>query len=321
MLCVRQRLFTTVVAVVLLGSAASAAPCPMCTLTQCATVGCGTAQPYACLTGMSAGGCSSNPAAWNETVTCQSCCDASHCSSMPRFQCSASCSAAMCHSVRRCAATSPYMCTSGNATYGCSPSNAYWPVMPQCDACCDIRSCEETCSTCTTAECQSNPCSPATPYQCTSGPLKNACSNSSSYFGHESQCYSCCDSSSCGSHRFSCTAQACPAEVCHSTARCGITTGYMCINGSAANGCSNSSSYWPSFPGCTNCCDVQSCEFTCPACTAAQCSANPCTPWDAYICTEGPLKDGCSPDPTYFGKQSQCYACCDSSACPPSGQK
>lgn len=304
-----------VVVVSVLVATVNADACPACTLAQCAKVGCSDPAPYACLTGMSAGGCSSNPAAWNATVTCDSCCDASQCSSTPRFECSAKCSAAMCHSIRRCASSAPYMCTSGNGTYGCSVSPSYWPIMPQCDACCDTTSCEETCAACTADQCQTNTCTPQSPYQCTSGPLKNACANSSTYFGGESQCYSCCDSTSCGSDRFSCDATPCPASVCHAQARCGLTTGYQCIAGSAANGCSNSSSYWPSFPTCTNCCNVQSCEFTCPPCSATQCASNPCTPWDPYICTAGPLANGCSGDPTYFGKQSQCYACCDASSC------
>ncbi|CUG72152.1 Hypothetical protein, putative [Bodo saltans] len=309
-------MFAAIVISALVLSVVYADSCPACTLAQCATVQCGGDAPYSCLTGQSAGGCSSNPSAWNNTVTCTSCCDASQCSDMPRFQCNATCSAAMCHSVRRCAASAPYMCTAGNGTYGCSVSSSYWPLMPQCDACCDIRSCEETCSSCTAAQCQTNPCTTAIPYMCTSGPLNGTCSASSSYFGHESQCFTCCDSASCGSSRFSCDANPCPAEVCHSTARCSLTTGnYQCTAGSAANGCSNSSSYWPAFPSCNNCCNVQSCEFSCPPCSSEQCISNPCTPWDPYICTAGPLSNGCSGDPKYFGKQSQCYACCDSSAC------
>lgn len=185
-----------IAAVAILAAAVAAVTCPACDQTVCNTALCGAADPYYCSAGQSQGGCAASQDAWNNTKECTACCDTSSCSSN-RFACNATCSQAMCESKERCSFGDPYMCTSGHATYGCATSSKFWPSQPTCDACCDVTSCEFQCRPCNAAECSANPCSPSNPFICTAGPLKNGCSSNPSYFGEQSQCYSCCDARHC----------------------------------------------------------------------------------------------------------------------------
>jgi len=115
---------------------------------------------------------------------------------------------------------------------------------------------------------------------------------------------------------FSCTG-ACSTAICESKTRCSTSAEYQCTAGKAAGGCSTNASYWPfQHTWCDACCDVKSCVKKCTPCNSTWCNVNPCTSKAPYVCTAGPLKNGCSSNPSYFPDQSQCYSCCDSSSCP-----
>mmetsp|Transcript_53731 Transcript_53731/g.61699 ORF Transcript_53731/g.61699 Transcript_53731/m.61699 type:complete len:199 (+) Transcript_53731:40-636(+) len=186
---------TKVVVLAALVAVALAVTCPPCDQTACNTALCGSAAPYYCESGRSAGGCGTTPEAWNNTKMCTACCDTSNCSSS-RFSCG-SCSTEFCEDARRCAIKTPYMCTSGTSEWGCTSTPGFWPLQHTCSGCCDVTSCEKKCAPCTAAQCSVNVCPSADPFFCTAGPLKNGCSNSSAYFGDASQCYDCCDASAC----------------------------------------------------------------------------------------------------------------------------
>eukprot|EP00759_Apiculatamorpha_spiralis_P011101 PhF_6_TR18559/c0_g1_i1/m.27109 len=170
--------------------------CSPCTASQCSTTPCiGPADPFYCYSGRSAGGCAPTATAWNNSQFCTGCCDASSCK--PTFQCSATCSVSSCQSPSRCPAASPYMCTSGNSTNGCSADRDAWPTSRTCSACCDARSCIKPCTACTPAQCQANRCNNMTKYMCTGGLLNGWCSADSQYFPNQPACYGCCDVTTC----------------------------------------------------------------------------------------------------------------------------
>ncbi len=293
-------------------SGAQAVTCGPCNATSCAESTCGPNTPYFCNAGYGYGGCAAHPDAWKDTKVCFQCCDVNECAA--RFSCTGKCSQAVCEAKGRCPITSNYECTSGKFANGCSANASYWGFQHDCNSCCDITTCEYTCGTCTAAQCAAGSCTSKDRFQCTSGPMANQCSNSAPFWGEQSQCFGCCDTSTCAA-TFSCN-QKCSVAVCHSVNRCPITSQYQCTAGSASLGCSKNASFWPFDHQCTDCCDVTQCEFTCPPCTLQQCSVNTCTPANPYVCLAGTLKNGCSAIPSYFGEQSQCFACCDSSACP-----
>ena len=300
------------VAAMLIAAVAADVVCPPCDASACSETTCGPATPYYCDAGFGKGGCAANPNAWNDTKVCFSCCNVDQCK--PRFSCSGKCPASFCHAANRCPITSQYECIQGKYTNGCSANASYWPFQHDCDACCDVTTCEFTCGTCTGEQCAAASCTAKDRFQCTTGPMANNCSAVPSYFGEQSQCFSCCDTSTCPAP-FSCNKK-CSTAVCHSVNRCPINSQYQCTAGSASFGCSANASFWPFDHQCTECCDVTQCEFTCPPCTLKQCAKNTCTPANPYECLAGTLAGGCSADPNYFGEQSQCFSCCDSTNCP-----
>ncbi len=187
----------SLVLLAVLATAAFAVTCPACDETACAAAVCGPSDPFYCSAGRSKGGCAKNAEAWNNTKICSACCNIDTCKA--RFHCNHKCTQAQCEAKGRCPIDAPYECDKGASTGGCSANATFWPFQHMCEGCCDVTSCEFTCTACTTAQCASNPCDSAVPYVCTSGPLKNGCSNSSSAFGEQSQCFSCCDSTACPS--------------------------------------------------------------------------------------------------------------------------
>lgn len=175
-----------------------------------------------------------------------------------------------------------------------------------------------SCPACTKAQCADTTCGPKAPFECTVGMSKGGCAANASAWNNSKMCTACCDATKCDQPRFNCSAT-CTKEVCESKARCNVLTPFMCTSGTAANGCSRNSGYWPVQPQCDSCCDISSCIKPCNKCTPAECAANPCDPKrDAYECTSGPLKNGCSNSSSYFPGQSQCYSCCDATECPKS---
>lgn len=173
-----------------------------------------------------------------------------------------------------------------------------------------------TCPPCSTSVCTTAMCGPSEPFYCEAGTSAGGCAATAGAWWNIETCSSCCDMSSCES-RFSCTSGSCSKAMCESTNRCSFGDPYMCTAGHSTYGCSSNSSFWPKQPLCTACCDVTTCEFQCAPCTAEVCAANPCTISNPFVCTAGPLKNGCSSNPSYFGDQAQCYSCCDSRNCPP----
>ncbi|CUG24401.1 Hypothetical protein, putative [Bodo saltans] len=185
----------SIIAIAAIVAVAAAVTCPPCDQANCNAAPCTSLAPYYCAAGRSAGGCGASADSWNNTALCTSCCDTSACSST-RFTCGA-CSTSFCESAERCSILAPYMCTNGSSKWGCATTGSFWPNQHMCDSCCDVKTCEKKCQACTAAQCQSNPCSSADPFVCTAGPLKNGCSNVSTYFPEQSQCFSCCDATAC----------------------------------------------------------------------------------------------------------------------------
>lgn len=289
-----------------------AVTCGPCDATACEQTTCGPNTPYYCDAGYAKGGCAAHQDAWDNTKVCFSCCNVNECK--PRFSCTGTCPRSVCESAKRCPLSSNFQCTSGSFNNGCSANASYWPFQHNCGSCCDVTTCEFTCGTCTAAQCAAGSCTAADRFQCTAGPMANNCTGDATYFGTQSQCFSCCDTSTCAAP-YSCNKK-CSAAFCQNTQRCPVTKQYMCTAGSATLGCSTNASYWPFDHQCSDCCDVTQCEFSCPPCTLKQCSGTLCTPVYPYMCTGGALAGQCNPSPTFFGEQSQCSSCCDTTACP-----
>jgi len=180
--------------VAILATAAFAVSCPACDAAACNAAVCGPMDPYYCESGSGKGGCGKTPDAWNNTKVCTACCNTDLCKA--RFHCEHKCTQAECDAKGRCPIDAQFECVKGQSSGGCSANATFWPFQHMCDGCCD-KTCEFACSPCTPAQCASNPCTQAVPYVCTSGALKNGCSASPSYFGEQSQCQSCCDSTMC----------------------------------------------------------------------------------------------------------------------------
>ena len=177
-----------------------------------------------------------------------------------------------------------------------------------------------SCPACDATACAAAICLPNDPYYCESGASKGGCAANPDAWNNTKFCTKCCSLASCPT-RFSCTGQ-CSSTTCEAKNRCSIADPYMCLSGTAQGGCSANATFWPTQHMCDSCCDVKSCVHKCPPCTATQCKSNVCSALYPYVCTAGPLKNGCSNSSMYFPDQSQCFACCDSAACPtpaPSG--
>ena len=175
------------------------------------------------------------------------------------------------------------------------------------------------CGPCDAAACSAAPCLPGDPFYCETGLSKGGCAASATAWNNTHFCGSCCSLATC-KPRFHCDHK-CPLAICQAKGRCGIADNYQCLSGASTGGCSANATFWPAQHMCDSCCDVTSCEFTCPPCTTSQCAATPCTtPYNGalypFTCTSGPLKNGCSNSSSYFPDQSQCFSCCDSTACP-----
>jgi hypothetical protein len=171
-----------------------------------------------------------------------------------------------------------------------------------------------TCPPCDQAVCNTAVCGSTAPYYCESGTSAGGCGPSPASWNNTKMCTACCDTSACSSTRFSCGS--CSVAECESQRRCSLQLPYMCTNGTSAYGCATTPGFWPLQQTCGSCCDVSSCVKQCAPCTAAQCAINTCTSTVPYFCAAGPLKNGCSASATYFADAAECYACCDSSACP-----
>jgi hypothetical protein len=178
-----------------LAVAAFAVSCPACDEAACNAAVCGPSDPFYCSAGAAKGGCGKTPEAWNNTKVCSACCNTALCKA--RFHCDHKCTQEQCQSKGRCPIDAQYECNKGASAGGCSANATFWPFQHMCEGCCDVTTCEFKCTPCTADQCKTNPCTEADPFICTSGALKNGCSASASYFGEQSQCDSCCDSSAC----------------------------------------------------------------------------------------------------------------------------
>jgi hypothetical protein len=123
--------------------------CPDCTFKECQRTLCPKVAPYVCTTGAAHDGCGSLPAAWIGNSVCTTCCDSLSCSStLPGphedIKLCAACTPSECSTfAKRCDSKSPYVCTDGGATNGCTADKYHWPSALNgiCNKCCDISQC------------------------------------------------------------------------------------------------------------------------------------------------------------------------------------
>ena len=119
---------------------------------------------------------------------------------------------------------------------------------------------------CTWSECTSSKCSPSTaPYTCLkwNGGPHGGCSSTPWLVG---TCDDQCSLTSCSTlptppGTATCS-KPCPKSHCALPSLCGLDVPYQCLEGSAANGCSDDEMHWTvdvQETTCGECCDVSSC--------------------------------------------------------------
>ena len=116
------------------GPSPTSAPgtCGSCSQSWCSRQTCTTASHFVCTGGPAKGGCSDVP--WSlSPSTCTECCDVLSCfSNCPQ------CNSSVC-AKDLCPAIDPYVCTSGPAINGCSPTP--WDDPTDCTGCCSTANC------------------------------------------------------------------------------------------------------------------------------------------------------------------------------------
>jgi len=180
--------------------------CPACSTEECKAAPCTKKDPFVCTAGEDAKGCAPKAKDWAINPGCTACCDLSACPTPPptapptavpavKLNCAKSCGD-KCKNPRTCDIASPYMCTAGNATYGCLKNSAWFE--PGCTDCCDVTMCPHTaCGKCSASVCKSTHCNYLNPFICTSGTLNGGCSSTSSFWPDSPDCNACCDLSKC----------------------------------------------------------------------------------------------------------------------------
>jgi hypothetical protein len=308
-----------------------------CTVSQCLSAACATANPFLCTVGPSAGGCSPSP--WT-AAACSTCCDYMSCF----LPCKSECTPNQC-ATESCTQSQPFLCTSGNAAGQCG-SRDQWSVAAGCNKCCNFLSCggptpapaPNTCAGfCGSNLCENNWCSSSSPYLCSGGAMIGQCS---AQFWSSSVCSSCCNYNLCGSTPQppgptppppptaqpvqptpppgppsptppsgscgSCSPDWCAREICTTSAP------FSCSAGPAKGGCS--ASPWTLTPStCTACCDVLTCFGSCSPCSPEFCTKKLCPQADPYLCTAGPAANGCSSTP--WDDPTDCSECCSLKSC------
>ena len=125
------------------------------------------------------------------------------------------------------------------------------------------------CPPCSFAECKRSGCDQASsPFVCTNGTSSSGCAAAPNDWYDNPACSSCCDTSQCATTQPSGnddTIELCPAcnnDQCDTIINsCGFSS-YMCLEGSAAGGCSQDMYHWPTSTAnniCTGCCDGVGC--------------------------------------------------------------
>lgn len=110
---------------------------------------------------------------------------------------------------------------------------------------------QSSCRPCEYEECQRNNCDATESYVCVSGTSRDGCSPDSTAWTNTSDCKECCDASKCSSTKpkrgkvyDGC--DVCSKSECETFShKCPKSSPYVCVNGSAVNGCSADSGHWP----------------------------------------------------------------------------
>ena len=108
------------------------------------------------------------------------------------------CPRALCGTALPCPPATPYACTAGPASGGCSPDP--WPLAA-CTEFCNVFSCAFTCSeVCAPSVCAAAPlpCGSTASWMCTNGSSVSSCSAKKAFWPGTGSCRACCDVTSCG---------------------------------------------------------------------------------------------------------------------------
>lgn len=228
----------------------SVGPCSTaCSSVQCLAAACTSAAPFLCTSQTSARGqCSSTP--WGTSAACTSCCDYTSCFTT----CATPCTIAECPPCYSAASTQT-VCTLGPAAGQCSASALVWSPATGCVGCCNA------------APCAAIPTPPPTPL--TNPPVLTPVPGwtpSPTDFPPPTPLPPGPAVTPIPSGR----CPVCSVDQCLSTAKCMAASPFLCLTGTAANGCLNAP--WTS-TACTSCCD-----FT--ACLPPPPQPYPPSPWD-----------------------------------------
>ena len=241
------------------------APEPNCPSSDCGK--CSILSPYYCITGDAAGGCSPSP--WTGIVSCTSSCDLSWCSSSsispatPTQQPTGTTSSMQ---------TTPSTIPTTTAPVTIPTTTIVPPVPPS----------PTPTNMCSKPICDVDPCPPVDPFLCLSGTATGGCSNQS--WQGISGCDSWCDLAFCNltpPPPSPTNEPNCPQTECSKKPQpCSLINPYLCLNGSAAGGCSHTP--WSTSQGCSSFCDMSWCLPPAP-------TPHPPSPWDIV-----PPTDNCT---------------------------
>eukprot|EP01084_Bolivina_argentea_P137266 241750_1 len=180
--------------------------CPPCSASECEASVCTSKDPYVCTEGQDKKGCAPSANDWKINPGCSKCCDLASCPTPPptpkptpvpavKLSCKKSCGD-LCKNAKTCGVSTPYMCTAGNASFGCLKNDAWFE--PACTDCCDVSMCPQTaCGACSASTCKNTHCNYLNPFICTKGTLSGGCSSSKSFWPGSPDCDQCCDLQKC----------------------------------------------------------------------------------------------------------------------------
>mmetsp|Transcript_1898 Transcript_1898/g.3584 ORF Transcript_1898/g.3584 Transcript_1898/m.3584 type:complete len:230 (-) Transcript_1898:133-822(-) len=95
---------------------------------------CGYMNPYACISGNAAGGCSGSPDTWKRSTACDACCKITSCGASKKC---INCSESECEAFAlSCGTENTFVATEGLAMGGCSPSPDVW--LRTGSSCCNL---------------------------------------------------------------------------------------------------------------------------------------------------------------------------------------
>ena len=106
----------------------------------------------------------------------------------------------------------------------------------------------------------------------------------------------------------------CTKEQCAKTLCTVGTNSYACLAGIGAGGCAGNESAWSNKEICSECCKVDSCVISCPACDAAACANYTCPQAASFVCTQGSAAGGCGTSQSWTDTPL-CKKCCNTAHC------